>query len=182
MKFARFTDMPILVKMGVAPACAALMVAVAATAMLSIEARQSSELKRIVQTDLPVSLRLKTVAERITAAHGRLYMLMTHQAAEIDTAKVSDQMAELLALPTLGNRDAAIACRMLGEELRQRPARLGIHRIRFLAGDVGGLVEVERRHRSRSRSRGLSLGRARSQQQGRHAGGNERVLHVRLSP
>ena len=96
MKFARFTDMPILVKMGVAPACAALMVAVAATAMLSIEARQSSELKRVVQTDLPVSLRLKTVAERITAAHGRLYMLMTHQAAEIDTAKVSDQMAELL--------------------------------------------------------------------------------------
>ena len=96
MKFARFTDMPILVKMGVAPACAALMVAVAATAMMTIEARQSSELKQVVQTDLPVSLRLKSVAERITAAHGRLYMLMTHQAADIDTAKISDQMADLL--------------------------------------------------------------------------------------
>ncbi len=96
MKFARFTDLPILVKMGVAPACAALMVAVAATAMLTIESKQSSELKRIVQTDLPLSLRLKSVAERITAAHGRLYMLMTHQAADIDTAKVSDQMTALL--------------------------------------------------------------------------------------
>ncbi len=97
MKIARFTDLPIAVKMGVAPACAALMVAVSAIAMISIESHQANELKQVVQIDLPVSLRLKSVSERITAVHGKLYMLMTHQAADIDTAKINDEMQALLA-------------------------------------------------------------------------------------
>ena len=65
MKFARFTDLPILVKMGLAPACAAVMVAVSAAAMFSIEAHQSTELRRVVQTDLPVSLLGQSALRRL---------------------------------------------------------------------------------------------------------------------
>ena len=96
MKLQRFADLPILVKMGLAPACAALTVAVSAAAMLTIEARQASDLKHVVQTDLPESLRLKSVAERIANIHGKLYMLMTHQAADIDASKVTSEMSGLM--------------------------------------------------------------------------------------
>ena len=96
MNFQRFADLPILVKMGLAPACAALTVAVSATAMLTIESRQASDLKHVVQIDLPESLRLKSVAERIANVHGKLYMLMTHQAADIDASKVTTEMSNLM--------------------------------------------------------------------------------------
>jgi len=97
MKFQRFADLPILVKMGLAPACAALTVAVSAAAMLTIESRQASDLKHVVQIDLPESLRLMTVAERIANVHGKLYMLMTHQAADIQTSKVTTEMSNLMS-------------------------------------------------------------------------------------
>ena len=97
MNFQRFADLPILVKMGLAPACAALTVAVSAAAMLTIEARQASDLKHVVQIDLPESLRLKSVAERIANVHGKLYMLMTHQAADIDASKVTTEMSNLMS-------------------------------------------------------------------------------------
>ena len=145
MKLARFTDLPILIKMGLAPACAAIMVAFAAIAMVSVESHQSSELRKVVQTDLPVSLRLKSVSERITAAHGRLYMLMTHQAADIDTAKVADQMAALLTeIDKISEEVKAIEA-LAGPDQREQLAALrkDLSETRGALDAVGAMISVD---------------------------------------
>ncbi|MEW5688064.1 MAG: methyl-accepting chemotaxis protein [Pseudomonadota bacterium] len=55
------------------------------------------ELDRVVKTEMPNSLRMQRISERITDVHGELYLLLSHQAAQIDTAKIPDQSKALMA-------------------------------------------------------------------------------------
>ncbi|WP_293405602.1 methyl-accepting chemotaxis protein [Phenylobacterium sp.] len=97
MKRFRLVDLPLIAKIGFAPAFALVMLALTAGGAVIIQRGQAADLKQVVHTDLPNSLRLQKVSERITAVHGQLYFLLTHQAASIDTDKIEGASQELLA-------------------------------------------------------------------------------------
>ncbi len=86
-----------IVKIGFAPAIALLMFAVVVAGSIISQSSESKELKHVVQVDMPASTRMQEISRRIAAAHGQLYVLLTHQAAAIDKDKIDGQMKDLLA-------------------------------------------------------------------------------------
>jgi methyl-accepting chemotaxis protein len=96
MKGFRLSDVPMIVKIGFAPALALLMFVAMALGSIIVQQGAASELRQVVRVDMPAATRLQAVSQRITAAHGQLYMTMTHQAGGIDKDKVDGQMKALL--------------------------------------------------------------------------------------
>jgi methyl-accepting chemotaxis protein len=86
----------LVVKMGAAPAVALVILLILTSAAVIVQGRQSAALQNVVQQDLPNSVRMQRIAERISNVHGQLYMLLTHKAGAIDEAKIPDQMDALL--------------------------------------------------------------------------------------
>jgi len=97
MKRFRLDDLPLMVKVGFAPALALVMLALMSAGAVVLQQNQTQELSRVVQTDMPQSLRMQKISERITGVHGELYLLLTHQAAQMDADKISGQGQALLA-------------------------------------------------------------------------------------
>jgi methyl-accepting chemotaxis protein len=96
MKRFRLVDLPLIVKMGFAPAVAVIMLAVIVSASLMVENRQAKDLQRVTDVELPVSLGIERLSKRITAVHGELYRVLTQQAANIDTKNVPDQLQAVI--------------------------------------------------------------------------------------
>jgi methyl-accepting chemotaxis protein len=88
VKRLRLVDTPLIIKIGFAPAFALVMLACLATGAIILQRNQAAELRQVVQVDMPNSLRMQKVSERITAVHGQLYLLLTHQGASIDKDKI----------------------------------------------------------------------------------------------
>src|ERR1700709_254286 len=97
MKRFRLDDLPLMVKVGFAPALALVMLALLATGAVVLQQNQMGELDRVVRTDMPNSLRMQEISERITGVHGELYLLLTHQAAQMEADKIGGQGQALLA-------------------------------------------------------------------------------------
>jgi methyl-accepting chemotaxis protein len=93
----RLSDWPMLVKIGIAPVVMVVMLLVLAALGINSQQRTTAALKQAVDVQMPASVRLQQISERITAAHGELYRLLTHQAASVDTKAIDGQMKELLA-------------------------------------------------------------------------------------
>jgi len=96
MKRFRFDDLPLMVKVGFAPALALAMLALLSAGAVVLQQNQTHELERVVRTDMPNSLRMQKISERITGVHGQLYLLLTHQAAKIDADKIDAQGKSLM--------------------------------------------------------------------------------------
>jgi methyl-accepting chemotaxis protein len=112
VKRFRLVDLPLIAKIGFAPAFALVMLALTAGGAVIIQRGQANDLKQVVHTDLPNSLRLQKVSERITAVHGQLYFLLTHQAASIDTDKIEgDSQAMLAEVDAITKEVQAIAAK-----------------------------------------------------------------------
>ncbi|RAK57605.1 methyl-accepting chemotaxis protein [Phenylobacterium deserti] len=97
MKRARLDDLPLVLKIGVAPAFALIMLALMAGTMVFMQRSQSAELQRVVRVDMPNSLRMQKISERINAVHGELYVLLTHQAAQISPETIEAETQQMLA-------------------------------------------------------------------------------------
>ena len=97
MKRMRLIDAPLVFKMGAAPAVALVMLAGMAATAVVVQTRQSGELAHVVQTDMPNSIRMLNIAQRIERVHGQMYLILTHQAGTIDVAKIPDQTTAMLA-------------------------------------------------------------------------------------
>ncbi|HEY0649943.1 methyl-accepting chemotaxis protein, partial [Phenylobacterium sp.] len=109
MKRFRLDDLPLMVKVGFAPALALVMMAILATGAVVLQQKQTNELQRVVQTDMPNSLRMQKISERITGVHGELYLLLTHQAAQMEPEKIGDQSKALLADIDQITKDVGVA-------------------------------------------------------------------------
>ena len=96
MKWFRLSDVPMIVKIGFAPAIALAMFALLAAGSIVVQKNEAYELSRVVQTDMPAALRMQAVSTRIAAAHGELYLILTHAAGSIDKDKIDGQMSALL--------------------------------------------------------------------------------------
>ena len=97
VKRLRLADTPLIIKIAFAPAFALVMLALMAGGAIVIQRGQTAELSRVVENDLPNAVRIQKVSERITGVHGKLYYLLTHQAASIDVDKIDGEGQALLA-------------------------------------------------------------------------------------
>ena len=84
MTRTRFDDLPLVVKIGVAPALALIALAAFTLAAFVMLHQQSSIIEKIADKDMAVSLKLAGISKRIAGAHGDLYVLLTQQAAQMD--------------------------------------------------------------------------------------------------
>ena len=95
MRFPRLDDAPLAVKIGFAPLLAVIALALVAGGSWWMNQNQRSVLTHVVQNDVPESLRLASISQRITAAHGELYRLTTSKLANIEPEKIADASAKL---------------------------------------------------------------------------------------
>ena len=95
MRIPRLDDAPLAVKIGFAPVLALIALALVAGGSWWMNANQRSVLTHVVKEDIPASLRLASISQRITAAHGELYLLVTRKFADIEAAQITDRAAKL---------------------------------------------------------------------------------------
>jgi len=93
----RLADLPLIIKIGLPPAIALVMLAVLAVANIFQQEAGSAQLRQIVQVEMPASAKIQTLSQRITADHGELYRLLTDQAGSIDVKAIDGHMKALLA-------------------------------------------------------------------------------------
>jgi methyl-accepting chemotaxis protein len=105
MKRLRLTDLPLTVKIGAAPAFAAVMLALTAGGAFLTQQQLTSTMGAIVRQDMEASLNLAQLSKRIAAVHAELYRVLTHQgqsaikaAANHGAAPAQDPTAKLQAL------------------------------------------------------------------------------------
>ncbi len=97
MRMPRLDDAPLAVKIGFAPLLAIIALALVASGSWWMNQNQRSVLTHVVESDVPQALRLASISQRITAAHGELYLLTTGKLADIETAKIPERAAALSA-------------------------------------------------------------------------------------
>ncbi len=96
MKRLRIVDLPMIVKIGFAPALAVLMmVAFTATALVT-QNHQSNALRTIVQRDLPATLAVQRLSQQLTDIHGELYLVLTHRLGGVDVATTDRRLGGLI--------------------------------------------------------------------------------------
>jgi len=111
MKRARLQDLPLVVKIGFAPAFAVVMLAILAGGAVMLQNMQLRQLQYVVHTEMPNSNRIQKISERITAVHGELYFLLTHQAANIDAGQIEGKSKAMLAEVDAIRSEVAVARR-----------------------------------------------------------------------
>jgi methyl-accepting chemotaxis protein len=89
--------LPLIVKIGFAPAFALIMLALSAAGSVVLQQDQAGELSRVVEQDMPNNMRLQKISQRITDVHGELYFLLTSQAASIEVDKIEGKAQAMLA-------------------------------------------------------------------------------------
>ena len=97
MKSLRLTDLPLVVKMGFAPALAIVMLATVTLVMLAAQSEETRALTTVAQTEMPAALQLADINARVSNAHGQMYLLLTHQAGSIDADQIPGEITALKA-------------------------------------------------------------------------------------
>ncbi|WP_297509436.1 methyl-accepting chemotaxis protein [uncultured Caulobacter sp.] len=77
----KIANLPLVVKMAVAPAFAVIMLTLVAAGAFWTQTQQTVLLRHVVEQDMTTSSRLLLASKRIAAAHGTLYQVLTRQAA-----------------------------------------------------------------------------------------------------
>ena len=93
----RLDDVPMTGKIAFAPALALIIMALVAGGLIWTEKQQASVLDHVVTTEMPESLRIASVSQRITAVHAAMYSLLTRQAASIEADKRPARVKALTA-------------------------------------------------------------------------------------
>ena len=109
MKRFRLNDLPLIVKIGFAPALAVVMLAILATSSVVLQRNQVQELERVVKTEMPNNVRLQKISGRIMDVHGKLYFLLTHQAAQIEPEKIEGEGQAMMAEIDAITKELAVA-------------------------------------------------------------------------
>ncbi len=96
MKRIRLVDLPLIIKIGFAPAFALLMLALMAAGAIVVQKSQSAALQDVVQTDMRENMEIQALSKRISNINGELYTVLTHKAGNIDVDKNDVRMAAVL--------------------------------------------------------------------------------------
>ncbi len=96
MKRVRIVDLPMIVKIGFAPALALVMMAVLAAAAVVTQGREVATLRQVVEQNLPVNKALHTLSNDFADIRGAYYAVLARQAGGADTAEVNMQLTALV--------------------------------------------------------------------------------------
>jgi methyl-accepting chemotaxis protein len=109
VKRFRLDDLPLLVKVGFAPVLALVMLALMAAGAVVLQQNHMRELDQVVRTDMPNSLRMQKIAADIRGIHGELYLLLTHQAANMEADKIPARGQDLMTKVDAISKDVGVA-------------------------------------------------------------------------
>ncbi|MBW8891104.1 MAG: HAMP domain-containing protein [Burkholderiales bacterium] len=96
MKRFRLVDLPLIIKIGFAPAFALLMLALMAGGAIVVQKSQSAALRQVVENDMRENMEIQTISKRISNINGELFTVMTHKAGNIEVDKNDARMAAIL--------------------------------------------------------------------------------------
>jgi methyl-accepting chemotaxis protein len=141
----RLADLPLLLKMAIPPVVALVMLAALAFGMILSQRHQTTALNHVVKYDMTASLRLENIARRISTAHAELFTIMTHQAANIDTANNPARLKALLAELDSIRRDLAVLANAAppSERGAYAPLRKDLKQYRDGVEVVGSMLGVD---------------------------------------
>ena len=107
MKRIRLVDLPLIIKIGFAPAFALLMLALMAGGAIVVQKSQSAALKQVVESDMRQNMEIQKISKRISNINGELYTVLTHKAGNIDVAANDARMAAILTETDAVKKDLA---------------------------------------------------------------------------
>ncbi len=111
MRMPRLNDAPLAVKIGLAPLIGVIALALVAGGSWWMNQSQRTVLTHVVERDVPEALKLASISQRITAAHGELYRLTTGKLAEIEPDKIPERASKLSAEITDIRKDVDAAAK-----------------------------------------------------------------------
>ncbi len=96
MKRFRLVDLPLIIKIGFAPAFALLMLALMAGGAVLVQKSQSAAMRQVVENDMRENMEIQVLSKRISNINAELYLVMTHKAGNIELDKNDARMAAVL--------------------------------------------------------------------------------------
>ncbi|ALL12250.1 chemotaxis protein [Caulobacter henricii] len=144
MKSFRLVDLPLIVKIGFAPAFALLMLALMAGGAVVVQKSQSDALRQVVEQDMRINSEIQSLSRRITDAHGTLYQILASKADPMAPA-AGPRLTKLLAeFDTLGKELQALSARLPASERPKIESLVkALAECRSAVDTVSGMVDVD---------------------------------------
>ncbi len=144
MKRFRLVDLPLIIKIGFAPAFALLMLAAMAVGSIVVQKSQSAALQQVVETDMRTNSEIQSLSRRITDAHGKLYQILASKADPM-AAPAGPRITELLnEFDTLGKEMKGLSARLPVSERPKIDALVkALAECRSAVDTVSGMVDVD---------------------------------------
>ncbi|PLR18925.1 methyl-accepting chemotaxis protein [Caulobacter zeae] len=144
MKRFRLVDLPLIIKIGFAPAFALLMLAAMAVGSIVVQKSQSAALQQVVETDMRTNSEIQSLSRRITDSHGKLYQILASKADPM-AAPAGPRITELLAeFDTLGKEMKGLSARLPASERPKIDALVkALAECRSAVDTVSGMVDVD---------------------------------------
>ncbi|ENZ81030.1 MULTISPECIES: methyl-accepting chemotaxis protein [Caulobacter] len=145
MKRLRLVDLPLIIKIGFAPAFALLMLALMAGGAVIVQKSQSAALKQVVENDMRENMAIQKISKRISNINGELYTVLTHKAGNIDVAKNDARMAAVLSETDAVKKELTALKAKLPAEEQPKIAELikQLDECRSAIDTVSGMIGVD---------------------------------------
>jgi len=144
MKRFRLVDLPLIIKIGFAPAFALLMLALLAGGAVVVQKSQSDALRQIVEQDMRTNSEIQSLSRRITDAHGMLYQILASKADPMAPAAGPRITALIAEFDTLGKDMKALEARLPASERPKIDALVkALAECRSAVDTVSGMVDVD---------------------------------------
>ncbi|MBO9708199.1 MAG: HAMP domain-containing protein [Caulobacter sp.] len=144
MKRFRLVDLPLIIKIGFAPAFALLMLALMAGGAIIVQKNQSAALKQVVENDMRINSEIQSLSRRITNAHGTLYQILASKADPMAPAAGPRITALLAEFDGLSKETKALSDKLPASE-RPKVASLvkSLDECRSAIDTVSGMIDVD---------------------------------------
>jgi len=144
MKRFRLVDLPLIIKIGFAPAFALLMLALTAGGAVVVQRSQTEALRQVVEQDMRINSDIQSLSRRITDAHGTLYQILASKADPM-APSAGPRIIELLAeFDTLGKDMKALSSRLPASERPKIEALVkALAECRSAVDTVSGMIDVD---------------------------------------
>ena len=145
MKRFRLVDLPLIIKIGFAPAFALLMLALMAGGAIVVQKSQSAALQQVVETDMRENMEIQALSKRISNINGELYTVLTHKAGNIEVDKNDARMAAVLAETDAVKKDLTALKSKLPKDEQARIAELikSLDECHSAIDTVSGMIGVD---------------------------------------
>jgi methyl-accepting chemotaxis protein len=144
MKRFRLVDLPLIIKIGFAPAFALLMLALMAGGAIVVQKSQSAALKQVVEQDMRINSEIQSLSRRITNAHGTLYQILASKADPMAPPAGPRITALLAEFDKLGKETKALSSQLPASERPKIDSLVKqLDECRSAIDTVSGMIDVD---------------------------------------